>query len=152
MPAFQKPAAYNSYDPEEERALYHKGIQLFNEHDFFEAHETWEEVWNMASGEKARFYQGIIQIAVTLEHMCRNNPRGVKKVWRTMVSKFADLPDVYMGINITELLVELHPVIEPILNMPTAKGQLPGDVVLQWEPDKIPVLKLQYDPFETGEA
>ena len=51
-----------------ERKLYYDGIQLFNEHEFFEAHEVWEDIWHMAYGLKHKFYQGMIQCAVALEH------------------------------------------------------------------------------------
>ena len=47
-----------------ERSIYLEGIRLCNEHEFFEAHETWEDCWNMAYGLKHEFYQGMIQCAV----------------------------------------------------------------------------------------
>ena len=52
-------------------------IVHFNRHEFFEAHETWEDAWHMAWGIKHEFYQGMIQCAVALEHYRRSNPRGV---------------------------------------------------------------------------
>src|SRR2546430_14042890 len=67
--------------PEEERKLYFEGIQLFNEHEFFEAHEVWEDIWHMAYGTKYEFYQGLIQCAVALEHYARSNPRGVVSLY-----------------------------------------------------------------------
>ena len=30
--------------PDLERKLYYDGIQLFNEHEYFDAHEAWEDV------------------------------------------------------------------------------------------------------------
>ncbi|MFG0330426.1 MAG: DUF309 domain-containing protein [Phycisphaerales bacterium] len=146
------PPAYNTLDPEEERKLFLEGIEVFNEKDFFEAHEVWEEVWAMCVGERARFYQGLIQIAVTLEHINRDNPRGVQKVWRTAQSKFEGLPDLYMGVNIPKLLDSVRPFIEPILAMETARGQQPHDIELKWNPAEVPNLVLEYDPWESGEA
>ena len=48
-----------------ERKLYYDGIQLFNEHEFFEAHEVWEDIWHMAYGLKHDFYQGLIDRAAS---------------------------------------------------------------------------------------
>ena len=60
-----------------EKKLYLDGIALFNDHEFFEAHEVWEDIWHEAYGTKFEFYQGMIQCAVALEHYARSNPRGV---------------------------------------------------------------------------
>lgn len=146
------PPAYNTIDPDKERKLFLEGIEVFNEKDFFEAHEVWEEVWTQCVGERARFYQGLIQIAVTLEHINRDNPRGVKKVWRTALGKFDGLPDVYMGVNIPKLIESVRPFVEPILAMETKPGQQPHEVILKWDPTEVPELTLEYDPWETGEA
>lgn len=106
----------------------------------------------MAVGRKARFYQGLIQTAVTLEHINRDNPRGVQKVWTSTLRKFDGFPEVVMGINIQSLLAGLHPVIDPILGMATRQGQQPGEVSLPWNREAVPKISLLYDPFETGEA
>src|SRR6266576_156347 len=74
--------------PDLEKKLYLDGIHLFNEHEFFEAHETWEDIWHMAYGLKHDFYQGMIQAAVALEHYRRSNPRGVVSLFRSYPPKF----------------------------------------------------------------
>ena len=54
--------------PPDRSPLYLQGIRYFNECDFFESHETWEELWTEYRGEARRFYQGLIQVAVALHH------------------------------------------------------------------------------------
>lgn len=146
------PPSYEPFDSGEERRLFHEGIELFNAREFFEAHESWEEIWKNSSGRKARFYQGLIQAAVTLEHIRRDNPRGVQRVWTTMLAKFEGLPEVYMGLNVPRFLDGLRPVVAPILAMPVRQGQQPREVSLPWDPESVPPIELLYDPFETGEA
>ncbi len=46
--------------------LYLKGIECFNECDFYESHEVWEELWTEYRGPSRKFYQGLIQAAVAL--------------------------------------------------------------------------------------
>lgn len=146
-------SSYHEIDHEEERRIFYEGIRLFNEKDFFEAHETWEDIWVMATGVRAKFYQGLIQAAVTLEHMRRENPPGVQRVWTTTLQKFEVVPtDVYMGLNIPKFLDGIRPVIAPILEMPTQRGQRPHDVSFDWSPMDVPPIELEYDPWETGEA
>src|SRR5262245_58394393 len=52
---------------------YLAGIVLFNEQAFFEAHEVWEDVWIEKSGLERKFYQGLIQAAVSLCHFGNGN-------------------------------------------------------------------------------
>ena len=61
--------------------LYLKGIEYFNECEYFEAHEVWEELWTEYRGELRHFYQGLIQVAVALHHFGNGNIRGARKVY-----------------------------------------------------------------------
>ncbi len=144
--------AYAPYDSAEEKRFFYEGVSLFNEGEFFEAHEAWEEIWKNTAGRKAKFYQGLIQAAVVLEHMNRSNPRGVQRVWASMMTKFDGLPEVFMGLNIPRFLAALRPVVNHVLEMETTPGQQPYDVELKWNRRAVPKVELLYDPFETGEA
>jgi hypothetical protein len=44
-------------------------IEQFNRSDFFECHETLEELWMAETRPVRRFYQGILQIGVALHHL-----------------------------------------------------------------------------------
>src|SRR5690606_9961487 len=101
-----------------EHHLFYLGLSLFNERDFFEAHEAWEDLWHMAEGERKLFYQGLIQCAVTLVHVQRGNPRGVASVWKTAQQKFEGLPGVYMGIDLVALQHQMAMFLQPILVLP----------------------------------
>ena len=127
-----------------ERELYLEGIRLFNEHSFFEAHEVWEEIWVTAQGDRNRFYQGMIQCAVALEHYRRSNPRGVVSLRRTYAKHLAGLPPVYMGINLETFLAEMDAVLRPVTtsSVPLERGSITLD------PATVPVLRLEGDPFE----
>lgn len=136
--------------PAEQAHIFHQGVDLFNRGHWFEAHETWEDVWHVADGERKRFLQGLIQCAVTLEHLARGNPRGVIKVFASAKSKWVDLPDVYMGVPVRELIEQLDQLIEPIRQLPAerfspalGRGQaLPVDLA------NAPQITLKYDPFK----
>ncbi len=134
--------------PDLERKLYYDGIQLFNEHEFFEAHETWEDAWHMAFGLKHNFYQGLIQCAVALEHYRRSNPRGVISLHQSYPPKFKDLPPIFMGLDIQSFLANIERVLRPVLlaNPVPEKGTIDLDL------SSVTPIKLLHDPFETGEA
>ena len=52
------------------------GIAQFNRGEFFEQHETLEDLWREEPREVRRLYQGILQIGVGLYHIRRQNHHG----------------------------------------------------------------------------
>src|SRR5215210_5942871 len=134
--------------PDLERKLYLEGIQLFNEHEYFDAHEAWEDVWHMAYGLKHDFYQGLIQCSVALEHYRRGNPRGVVSLFKSYPPKFEKVPPVFMGLDVTKFLEAMRDVLRPVVEADPLpeKGEIALDLA------RTPKIKLQYDPFANGEA
>ncbi len=64
------------------------GAQLFANAHFFEAHEVWEERWReMPHGEHRRAVQGLIHLAVALEHRRRGNLRPAAGQWEKSKDK-----------------------------------------------------------------
>jgi hypothetical protein len=138
----------NPMPPELERKLYYDGIHLFNEQEFFEAHEVWEDIWHMAYGIKHDFYQGMIQCAVALEHYRRSNPRGVLSLYRSYQPKFRDVPDVFMGLEVPKFLGAMRQVLRPVVEA----DPLPERGQIELDMTRTPKIELIYDPFTTGEA
>ena len=136
--------SHESLDPAEEAKHFGEGVRLFNAGDFFEAHEAWEEAWHMATGRRRRFYQGLIQAAVALEHLRRGNRRGCTRLYQGCLAKLDDLPDVYRGIEIMPLLVALHGALAHMLDDPQAP--------VVPDPARFFAIDLRYDPFVTPRA
>ena len=131
-----------------EKKLYLDGIHLFNEHEFFEAHEVWEDIWHEAYGTKYEFYQGMIQCAVALEHYRRSNPRGVVSLYDSYRKHFRDVPETFMGLDVKNFLAAMREVLGPVLEA----DPLPAKGAIELDPARVPKISLQYDPFECGEA
>jgi len=134
--------------PELEHKLYLDGIRFFNEHEFFKAHEAWEDCWHDAMGVRHAFYQGMIQCAVALEHYRRSNPRGVLALSKSYPPKFKNVPAVFMGIDVRTFLEQMREALRPVLDA----DPLPAQGAITLDPTRVPRIVLQYDPFETGEA
>lgn len=139
----------NAWSSEEEARLFHEGLELFNEGEWFDAHEVWEDIWHMASGQRKSFYQGLIQCAVTLEHVRRGNPRGVLTVFESAKSKFTGLPGTYMGIDIVALLSAMDRYVAPIRSMPAESRQpgAPRGQAMPVDPSLAPKIVLNENPF-----
>ncbi len=78
-----------------------KGIKLFNEGNYFEAHETWEDQWRgIEKSPEKNFIQGLIVIAVALHHYKRKNYKGTSKLLGKGIKLLQELKEPKMNINI----------------------------------------------------
>ena len=76
----------------EETALLEEGLHLFDNAQFWHAHESWEDVWNClkrrnATPEEILLVQGLIQTAALLYHHEHKNHVGILKQWAKLVTK-----------------------------------------------------------------
>lgn len=88
------------------------GIDLFNECDFFSAHDFFEDIWMETSGNEKEFFQGLVQISVGCYHLICGNLKGAKSQLskgNTKLKKFE--PRLY-NIN----LISLNKKIELLIN------------------------------------
>ena len=71
-----------------------KGIAQFNAHDFWHAHESWEELWLAAEGERKQFLQGLIQLAAAYHHVSRGtSPRGAARLFDAALKRLSPFPE-----------------------------------------------------------
>ncbi len=84
-------------------ALALKGIALFNQHEFFEAHEELEHAWNEEPGPARELYRGILQVAVAYLQITRQNYNGTLKMFLRMRQWLDPLPDQCRGVDVARL-------------------------------------------------
>jgi uncharacterized protein len=117
-------------------SLYAAGIRHFNACDFFEAHETWEELWTEYRGPARRFYQGLIQAAVALHHFGNGNIRGAKKVYLTSRTYLEDYRPAYEGLDLEAFLSQYERCFADVL---ASAEEFPK---IEVDPDEIPEIHL----------
>jgi uncharacterized protein len=83
-------------------AILARGVALFNEGAYWEAHEAWEELWLRATPELRRFVQGLIQLAAAWHHVGRGNRRGAERLFRSGLEKLTPYRPVHAGIDVSE--------------------------------------------------
>ncbi len=80
-----------------------EGIRLFNQGEFFEAHEELETAWRDEPGPIRSLYQGILQIAVAYFHLTRENYVGAVKVYERALKWLRAYPDSCRGVDVGQL-------------------------------------------------
>jgi len=87
---------------------YFRGIQLFNEAEFFQAHEVLEDVWREAGQPERRFLQGLIQVAVALHHHSQGNAVGARSLLARAARNLSGYPEAFGGLHLQELRAALE--------------------------------------------
>ena len=88
--------------------LLRKGIEEFNTQCFFEAHDSWEELWRETTGPDPLFYQGLIQTAVGFYHLGNGNTRGATSQFGKALDKLERYLPAYHGIDTADLTGEVR--------------------------------------------
>ncbi|MBI3557333.1 MAG: DUF309 domain-containing protein [Deltaproteobacteria bacterium] len=96
--------------PAKRTELLKQGCELFNEEEFFEAHEVWEELWLVEHGRDRVFVQGLIQVAAHFVHLRKGNWSGAGATGSNACDKLK-IPAahrLYRELDITPLTSALH--------------------------------------------
>jgi hypothetical protein len=98
---------------EQQEAL-DRGINLFNQQRFFEAHEEWEQEWRlMTEGGDKPFFQGLIYAAAAFLHYTRREYTGARKLLsRSLTSLLAGVEE-YPDISVGQFKEDLTGLQEP---------------------------------------
>ena len=89
--------------------LFQAGLKLFNEKNFYDAHEKWEDLWSDYYLKDRLFIQGLIQLSVSFVHLKNNNLNGAKSLLKKCKQKFEGF-DIQRGIDVKKLLISIDKV------------------------------------------
>ena len=125
---------------------YRAGIELFNECEFFEAHDVWELLWSEYRGKDRTFYQGLIQVAVALHHFGNGNIRGAKKLYNSSRAYLDPFRPKHLGCDVDLLFVEMEECFGGVL---AASEEFPR---VDLDPELIPEIHLDEEALATARA
>jgi hypothetical protein len=77
------------------------GVDHFNAREFWEAHESWEELWLASESDVVEFLQGLIQLAAAYHHVKRGTWRGAVRLFDASLRRLDPFPLVYCGLDRT---------------------------------------------------
>lgn len=116
---------------EERRPVLLEGIVQFNGGYFFEAHETWEDLWYLSPWPARQFLQGLIQTAAAFVHLMRHQYPGTVRLLSHALGKLDEFPDGYMGIDAARLRREVAQARDELVALGEERFQ-------EWDRDRIP--------------
>ena len=97
----------------QDRTDFHRGIRLFNQARFWEAHEAWEAVWLRHPEDGRYFVQGLIQVAAGYHQLRRKIYRGFLIHLHRAQERLVLFPDVFLTVDVAGLLKEIRDLLGP---------------------------------------
>ena len=87
-----------------------RGLHLFNEGEYFEAHDVIEELWlEVPSDDPMRdLYQGVIQAAAAIYHFDRGILSGALGLHCASVKHLRKYEPAALGLNVSQLVSGLN--------------------------------------------
>jgi hypothetical protein len=92
----------------DKRTALKKGIDEFNNGDYFDCHETLEELWMVEADSDRTFYQGLLQLSVGCFHLLNENYRGAGSQWRRGCAKLEKFSERHLGVDVKSLLAQMR--------------------------------------------
>ena len=94
--------------------LFSRGINLFNNRQFYDAHEYWEELWLEYHLSDKKFIQALIQLTVAYYHLSTGNTKGARSLLNKSLDKMKLFIPENRGINVNEIINAIYSSIEMI--------------------------------------
>ena len=101
------------------------GIALFNDCDFFAAHDYFEEIWMEAKRDEKEFFQGLVQISVGCYHLICGNFKGAKSQLGKGISKLGKFEPAYYNLDLSSLTQKIELLIYNIDNKSIINREIP---------------------------
>jgi predicted metal-dependent hydrolase len=86
-----------------------QGIELFNESEYFDAHEAWEGLWFRAQdAQEKRFLQGLIMAAGAFFHTQKQACAGAAKLLARSIPLLRDGVHAHPDLQLTDFIEALE--------------------------------------------
>jgi hypothetical protein len=93
-------------DSEKIESLFKEGLHFYRAGEYFEAHESWEDLWSDYYLPDRKFIQGLIQLSVSFVHLENGNIKGAKSLLNKCTEKFKEFDGLQRGVEVNNLLIQ----------------------------------------------
>lgn len=89
-------------------------IRQFNAREWFECHETLEDLWIGEEGEVRHLFQGILQIAIAMHHWRNGNYVGAVSLFNGGVMLLNQVSEACLWVDVARLIADANRVREAL--------------------------------------
>ena len=80
-----------------------KAVELFNDGEWYDAHDVFEDLWHETADPHRRCLQGVLQVAVAQLHLQRDNRRGATILFGEALGRLKRPGTPDLGLDIKSL-------------------------------------------------
>ena len=107
------------------------GVRQFNNHDWFECHETIEALWMHEQGELRNCYQGLIQLAIAQLHWRNGNYNGAVALLEGGMDYLRQAPSPCLWLDLDDLIHQAERLLAELKQLgPDEMGHLDQGLLL----------------------
>ncbi len=109
------------------------GIDQFNRGEYWECHETLEDIWRGESDAVRYLYQGILLAGVGLYHLRRDNRRGALSKLRAAHALLAPYAPTCMGVDVARLRDDVGRLLDELsaISDQQSAGSVPSALMIE---------------------
>ena len=86
-------------------------LNLFNNHEWYEAHDAFEEIWNSVDGDERQVIQGILQVSVSQFHLSKGNLNGATILLGEGLGRIKTRTKINLGIDLESFCRSLEDLL-----------------------------------------
>ena len=130
-----------------------QGLRLYNQKEFYSAHEFFEDAWRGALGDSREFFRALLQISAGYYRLTQNRSEAAKKFFSRALYWLQPFPKHHLGFDVIFIKDHIQGLIEAI------NSNLPSESILEalFQPlysafinidmDKMKILISGFEPF-----
>ena len=101
-------------------------FDLFNNQEWYAAHDALEDIWNGLDGDERQIVQGILQVSVSQLHLSKGNLNGATILIGEGLGRIKNRTKINLGIDLTSFCENLEIILNKLqLNIPLTKSDIP---------------------------
>ena len=89
-------------------------LNHFNNHEWYEAHDAFEEIWNSVDGDERQVIQGILQVSVSQFHLSKGNLNGATILLGEGLGRIKNRTNINLGIDLESFSLCLEDLLRKL--------------------------------------
>ena len=93
---------------------FNDALSLFNEQKWYEAHDAFEDIWNILDGDERQVVQGILQVSVSQFHLSKGNINGATILLGEGLGRIKNRTYVNFGVDLDSFCLILENLLKKL--------------------------------------
>ena len=89
-------------------------LNHFNNHEWYEAHDVFEEIWNSVDGDERQVIQGMLQVSVSQFHLSKGNLNGATILLGEGLGRIKTRTKINLGIDLESFCLCLENLLSKL--------------------------------------